>query len=391
MASRPKCPRVGNEDSIFSSFSSNQDLFDGLRQDLSGLQTSVGFGLALLKIQLCDAKFSTTFSNACLHAVRQTDLDDEDRVAYTFGSVFDRGCGVLKSFLDDPHGRIPQRKGEHIALCKLLTMLENTKDVNKALTIDHGQQISRTEWTIRLAHHFLSPLAVNPTFLIDSHSCDQRDRCPCCNEKIAGSFDDTSIGSKDGWHGYLDIVFGVERFAAVKIAVEEPDSPGGENRSAVEVKAQDGLKSCRNQILAETVVFSFLQKKYHSEYDNYLIPTIGISRQYVVFYFYDCVNDMLMETPPIRLLKNNKLIKSTILAVWLVLNYKYFCSGITKGMRDRNFTADFFKHVGDCIQIYRNDVDFACGSASRAVEDFAPWEDVRIKLESGSISAEPTN
>lgn len=31
------------------------------------------------------------------------------------------------------------------------------------------------------------------------------------------------------------------------------------------------------------------------------------------------------------------LVKTTIVALWLVLNFKYFCSGITKGMKESGF------------------------------------------------------
>ena len=70
----------------------------------------------------------------------------------------------------------------------------------------------------------------------------------------------------------------------------------------------------------------------------------------------------------------------TVLALWLTINYKYFCSGITRHMKDSNLTADFFKHVGDKRNIYEEKVKFGCGCASSNDRSFDPGTSFHVDV-----------
>ena len=161
------------------------------------------------------------------------------------------------------------------------------------------------------------------------------------------------------WHGSVDILLG-------------PDTPvyccqDSEDRDTDEIKdtTSDMSDNDRAQILAETIVFSFIQKK-NPVLDNYLIPTVAISKKDVLFHFYDSEHDILLESPPFCIKSfddDGELYYPTILALWLTLNYKTFCTGITKGMKESNFTADFLSSFSNEVKtIYQEHLHFReCG------------------------------
>lgn len=95
-----------------------------------------------------------------------------------------------------------------------------------------------------------------------------------------------------------------------------------------------------------------------------MIPSICISKEKVVIYFYDCNNDFLLESSEKPYITSEgALVKSTIISLWLALNFKYFCSGITKGMKDSGFVSGFFELVQNKLDLYK-DVTAPCETAS---------------------------
>ena len=55
-------------------------------------------------------------------------------------------------------------------------------------------RLGESKWTVRLCQHYLSKLAVNPSYIIDNHDQIQFNSCDCCNRSIEGQYGDTSIG-----------------------------------------------------------------------------------------------------------------------------------------------------------------------------------------------------
>ena len=158
------------------------------------------------------------------------------------------------------------------------------------------------------------------------------------------------LGNVEVWHGNLDIL--INNDLAVKPIDEKPDSPG--DKSATEVKLRNGLQ--RNpQIIAQTIVFSFLQKKRHPERSNFLTPCIGIGSTELIVMLYDSEHDVLLESSSVPLFEQDLSLKfsfQAILVCWLTVNYKFFCCGLDE--RYRKHKSNFFVHAKEKIQIYED-------------------------------------
>ena len=134
---------------------------------------------------------------------------------------------------------------------------------------------------------------------------------------------------------------------------DEPDSLGG--KSAIEVKQTSAALSKNPQIIAETIVFSFLQKQWHPERDIYLTPCIGVDSSSLLVMFYDSENDVLLESTKVPLLayEGGKMFNlEAVLVAWLTVNYIFLCTGITDGMQF--LKADFFNQARNKIEIYQS-------------------------------------
>lgn len=111
------------------------------------------------------------------------------------------------------------------------------------------------------------------------------------------------------------------------------------------------------QLLSQTIVFSFLQRKLNEkkmEMKNFLVPGIGISTKSVITFFYDSEEDVLLGTVPMDLHADQELCSVTVVFLWLTLNYKILCSGITNKMKQ--LKARFVDRAGDRIEMYRKEV-----------------------------------
>ena len=94
------------------------------------------------------------------------------------------------------------------------------------------------------------------------------------------------------------------------------------------------------QLKAQTITFSPLPVKFNeSKLRNNLVPGLGISTRYMLAYFYDSENDVLLRSDDLLLL-DKEVVYKTVIFLWLTLNYKLFCSGLTEEMKA--FKAGFF-------------------------------------------------
>ena len=153
-------------------------------------------------------------------------------------------------------------------------------------------------------------------------------------------------GNSEVWHGSVDILLGQHPDVLV-YAKDSDDAIGTDVGGSKEKNNSDE----RSQIIAETIVFAFLQKTNNPALKNFLTPTVAVSEEDVVFHFYDPELDFLLESPLFMIWnKGSELYYPTVLALWFILNYKTFCTGITIGMKERNFTADFLSGMDDDIK-----------------------------------------
>ena len=189
------------------------------------------------------------------------------------------------------------------------------------------------------------------------------------------------------WHGTADILAN-ELSIAVRSVTSTDKSPSidkSPGRSSIEVKVKQNVE---NQLTAQTVCFSFLQSQRHPEYTNTLVPCIGISCQEVMIYMYDSVKDRFIqavvlnlfdekykqdstsaedeitstdnESTPAQGIVEAKVCMSTVIALWLALNYKLF-SSFSRPVSDFVQTlppADFFKVAKDKLDVYKTDLKF---------------------------------
>ncbi|XP_060597177.1 uncharacterized protein LOC132751084 [Ruditapes philippinarum] len=230
--------------------------------------------------------------------------------AYKFSTVYARGIRLFKNFLCNPK-QIPAGVGEKTALKRLLNTLIDIESIKSCLKQAHSK--TDCDWTLVLTQHLLRNLAVNQSFLVDDHYGAGSDSCSCCKQTICGKFGDTSIGCKSIWHGYIDLILGSE----VPVVTVNEESMTG-NQLADEVRSVSKFPSKRReQIIAQTIVFSFLQKKEENSYENYLIPCVGVVKNYVSFFMYDCENDILLESAQIKLMsvQGGDILETGVLAL----------------------------------------------------------------------------
>lgn len=83
------------------------------------------------------------------------------------------------------------------------------------------------------------------------------------------------------------------------------------------------------------------------------------------------INDVLLESSEKPYLTaQSDLVKTTTVALWLVLNFKYFCSGITKGMKESGFKSGFVQIVQEKLKYY-DEVTSPCEPRDAMEEE--PW------------------
>ncbi|VDI32471.1 Hypothetical predicted protein [Mytilus galloprovincialis] len=332
-----------------------------------------------LEILQTNALLSEEFSRAsCEVQMFEKYRTDEKPLAriYAAGSIFQNGIFILKKFLD-PHPQVPEDEKQMEALKKLLNYL--LKDHDIALEEESGT-CDDAEWAVIVALHLLSPLTVDGSYKIDDSYDNLRFQpnslsCPCKTgehgDSEDGDFDDTSFGWIDGWHGKSDILI---NNVSVHLANVEDDSfkVGSSAVSSSESSPETKTSNHQEQVLAQSIVFSFLQRKENRNNLKHLVPTIGISKKKIVIYFYDSEEDVLLGTTELDLFGYKSTIcYDTIVILWLTLNYDIFCTGITDSMK--NCKAEFFTRVGSFLENYRNDVTRNLPKGENLYQDETGW------------------
>ena len=108
-----------------------------------------------------------------------------------------------------------------------------------------------------------------------------------------------------------------------------------EDHSRFEIQETGNLDEIqpRSQAIAQTIVFSLLQKQRNPSWEHFLIPSIIANNKTLKIFFYDADNDILLESKKYDFVWEKsgnlpaRIRLETIIAVWLVLNYKLLCTG----------------------------------------------------------------
>lgn len=125
-------------------------------------------------------------------------------------------------------------------------------------------------------------------------------------------------------------------------------------------------QSAENQAIAQTIVFSFIQRKRHPEFSNFLIPNILISPQEFRIIMYDSVNDILVCSVPLPIFQpypSKSLEIASIIILWMVLHYRIFCEGTGTLTRERavdmnKIQANFKERAKEKLELYINALKF---------------------------------
>lgn len=163
------------------------------------------------------------------------------------------------------------------------------------------------------------------------------------------------FGNFKVWHGCLDILLGSSSLSASLTEDKNTDSLGREKLSTEE-NTGDTLEDwdVTSQMLAQTIVYSFTESTLYPENYQNLIPSIGVTRSNIIYYFYDCEHDILLKSPAFTIFDDKGVRIFTILCTWFVVNYKYLCSGLTDHMIQKAKKAKFFDHADFLLPIYES-------------------------------------
>ena len=177
----------------------------------------------------------------------------------------------------------------------------------------------------------------------------------------------------DGWLGRTDIL--IEDTLPVKVCTDVDDFTDGqpETKSVSSTDIEDKFSiNGQRQLLAQTIVFSFIQHKYNRQkMQNCLVPGIGIGTKNLLIYFYDSENDLLVGSTYLETFLSDYLAVENVVFLWLTLNYRHFCSGPDELMN--KYPSGFVKLAGDHIEKYRNEVIIPAHRHSTQVVKETPW------------------
>ena len=332
-----KKAKLQPEDPIFKSFDND------LKQKLNRCRTLISnSNLVFLKIICANAKSRVPFSKATCDTENIKWPGSNEEVNCMVEDLFLEGLDILDVYFNKH--QIPEDPRYQSALAKFLKFFSED---HRPLFEDIPES-KEGEWAIRLAQHLLSKLSVHGSYVIGRYpGCKFRCICPCRkHDALVGYCGDTSFGYKFGWHGETDIIIQEIPVSVHESAAEMKPKPDAKvSVNSIEVKNTPWFSLDNEaQMKAQTITFSPLQVKYNkTELRNCLIPGIGIGRRDVVAFFYDSEYDILLRSDDMALFLDQELTYSVVIFLWLTLNYRLFCSGLTDEMN--RFKAGFFDVV----------------------------------------------
>lgn len=344
---------------------------------------SLVFALSPIKLIVCNggAARGISFSQASVLVDFLLHLDRKGRPlmnVYPFTDIFKKGNDLLTDYIK--FGKKSSGVNQQI-LEVLLLFLSNIEEASKGLQEEKQESErnkSETDWAARLAVHFFSPLSQTKNYVLDNHGLKKCERCPCSCQRII-RYGDTSIGNPKTWYGRFDILIGkfapqetcsrskkprceIDVGATVVPVPENPDtdtlddeSSSDDGLSQIEVKTDD-LNNHLSQLFSQTIVFSFYQKKCNPA--SNIVPSIGVSKNHIQFHFYDSEKDIYLASKQMPLFYENKTLQiPTVIATWLVLNYKHLSSGVTKNIESEGKFGFHSQIFPESLHLYQNNLE----------------------------------
>ncbi|XP_045184134.2 uncharacterized protein LOC123542376 [Mercenaria mercenaria] len=356
------------EKDIFSNFANKEKECRNLIRVVTDLISGSGIEPLIvcpLKITGANANLTRSFRSAvCLTEYYMKINDPTKPFTINIGSLFESGCAVLMEFFENK--RVPKHEESRRALKRLIEFL-TINDFSGLF--DWNEKENEAEWCVRLAQHLFAPLSTSESYIVDnSYEESGLSTCPCSSkDEFRGTFGDTSFGCRNLWHGKVDILF-----EAVPVVVSHcADSSDNESESSEAEASPDQLTTLEMKfhMRAQAIVFGFYQNRHHS--GKLLVPSIGISKEKIVFRFYDSVNDVLLETRALDLCSYEKnLSLHAVVLIWLTLNYRYFLSDTPESLEP--YTSQFHRVFQSYIPTYRSNVMAPCHAMPLPTEKRLP-------------------
>ncbi|KAK3094459.1 hypothetical protein FSP39_001966 [Pinctada imbricata] len=220
---------------------------------------------------------------------------------------------------------------------KLTAFLSNIKDAEAGLQTKGEKQISENDWMARVAVHLLSKLLLGEDYRLDSCCRKKLTKCPCpCKATL--KYGVTSIGNPRTYYGNLDVIIGTFRGAVAACEVREAEDEDED------VTTSDAS----NEEQKDNPALTF-------------VPTVGVSKTHIQFHFYDSQKDIYLlscEMPlfDIPMEEEQQLNLTTILAIWLVMNYSYLMTGSTSEMEQDEQFGFHTSCKPTILHRYKNDI-----------------------------------
>ncbi|XP_022333863.2 uncharacterized protein LOC111130887 [Crassostrea virginica] len=340
------------------------------------------FLFGVLKVKSCNATLSVPFSKAeCKYDGYWDDTYGiSEMCAISFQTIFDKGVSLLKMIENAGEDGWTDEIDDHTksALIRLNEYIENKdRHVKSLLTVLNMDDASETDISVVFGEHLLGLLAPSKTYRVDGRSKGKQ--CCRCGCDAFPAFNNTGIGHEEVWHGYIDLVLpsypsyeDMQSIAKIVVQMDEEkqskkrklDFDGEEKKTSREksiVTVKQVLPEKEyEQALAQTIVFSLLQKKEHPALKHHMIPNIVISPKEVEVLLYDAENDILLCGNRFRLFveKNSErvtLFDYSIVFLWMVLNYKIFCS-FSKTETLKRYKSNFPIFAAGKWEVYENNL-----------------------------------
>ena len=141
-----------------------------------------------------------------------------------------------------------------------------------------------------------------------------------------------------------------------------------ENRCSEE---KINTKAISDQTFAQTVVFALSRKQLNPSFSSF-IPNILITEKQLYIIMYDPTNDILIRSERIPLWSlesSSSLEVLTVIALWMTIHYKLFCSGgeIFENLSDMR--AEFMEHVTEDKQRFYRELNIGVASFETEEKD----------------------
>ncbi|KAK3090154.1 hypothetical protein FSP39_009527 [Pinctada imbricata] len=258
------------------------------------------------------------------------------------------------------------------------------KVLNRKHSEGDGRKSRDSDIAVALSEHLLARLAPGQSYVIDQRAQNRR-RCSCGEIHCQShpTYGSNGIGHEAVWHGFADVIFasdeGIHPESTIatifpvlsptessnfdgadsdstSVADMDSESPSKKSKyddsESEEDFATEGRSGTEDQCIAQTIVFSFIQRARHPEFKNHLIPNIVIDCSHFRVLMYDSENDILLCSMLLPIFRNNKLCITSIIILWMVLHYRIFCSGIDKARNLEVLKCNFSEIVGEKLDIY---------------------------------------